>query len=243
MDQNLACNRKSVFGIGTLLVQILASTLAFPAWAGRPLATEDAGVLGQRECEIESYAGRGRDSDEPSVSTRSVQFGCGIGHNTQLAFGIGSERSDGEKSKLVALTGKTFLRELTDEQTGYTLAYTLFAAKEPEDDRIKHNATEVIAVATVPSKGWLFHANLGLHYSKPSKDTTTIWGLAAERTGAVGPVDLMTEIFGDDSSAPWVQVAARWSVIPERFYLDTSWGVQTGNTRSRQITIGLKLAF
>jgi hypothetical protein len=53
----------------------------------------------------------------------------------------------------------------------------------------------------------------------------------------------MAEVFGDDRSEAWVQVAARWAVMPKRHYLDTSWGVQTGGARSKQVTVGLKIAF
>lgn len=242
MNRNLAIRKKPVAGIGTLAALVLGSAFAFPAWAGRPLATEDAGVLGQAECEIESYAGRARSNDSDSVTTRWAQFGCGIGHDTQLAFGTGAEKSDEGHTRPTALTGKTFLRELTDEQTGVSLAYALYGALEP-GNRFKHEATELKAVVSVPHSGWLVHANLGSQYSKTDKNYSTIWGLAVERPGAVGPVDLMAEVFGDNHSAAWVQVGARWVVVPERFYLDTSWGVQTDSARAKQVTVGFKFAF
>jgi hypothetical protein len=39
-----------------------------------------------------------------------------------------------------------------------------------------------------------------------------------------------------------MQVAARWTVIPKHFYVDTSWGVQTDSARAKQFTVGLKIA-
>jgi hypothetical protein len=241
MVQHLAAQKRPAPGIGTMVVLVLGSALAFPAWAGRPLATEDAGVLGQGECEVESYAGRVTSRDGTRVSTRWAQFGCGAGRNTQLALGAGTEKSDGEQTRIAALTGKTFLRELTDEQAGITLAYALFGAQEPGNS-FRHEATELKGVASVPHGGWLLHANLGGHYSHESRSYSTVWGLAVERPGAFGPLDLMAEIFGDSHSAHWVQVAARWAVLPKRVYLDASWGVQSDSARSRQITVGLKIA-
>ncbi|MBE0619697.1 MAG: hypothetical protein IH605_03820 [Burkholderiales bacterium] len=241
-NQNLGIRKRSVTGIGALVAMVLASGLALPVWAGRPLATEDAGVLGQGECEIESYAGRVRSNDSDRLTTRWAQFGCGIGHDSQLAFGAGADRADGETTTVAALTGKTFLRKLTDDQTGLVLAYTLHGAKNPGNS-FRHDATEIKAVVSIPRNGWLLHANLGSQYSQTAKVYSTIWGLAVERPGAVGPVDLMAEVFGDDRTAPWVQVGARWTVVPERFYLDTSWGVQTDSARTKQITVGLKFAF
>lgn len=242
MTNGTTPGQNPVLGIGAFVALTLASGYPSSAWAGRPLATEDAGVLGRGECEIESYTGSVRSSDSDSVATRWVQLGCGIGHATQLALGAGAETSGGERSRPAALTGKTFLRELTDEKAGVALAYTLFGALEP-GNRFRHDATELKVAASVPGSGWLLHANLGLQHSKTSKLYSTVWGLAVERPGAIGPVDLMAELIGDDRSPPWVQLAARWAVIPERFYLDTSWGVQTDRVGAKQITVGLKLAF
>jgi hypothetical protein len=219
-----------------------ASLLASPVWAGRPLATEDAGVLGQGECEIESFAGHFKDRSSPSATAFWAQYGCGFGGATQLAFGAGTEKSSGELTKVAALTGKTFLRELTDEQAGFTLAYTLLGAQVPSSN-FKYEASELKGALTMPHDGWLLHANLGTHYAHQSRQYSSIWALAVERPGALGPVDLMAEIFGDDRSATWMQVAARWTVVPKRFFLDTSWGVQADSARAKQLTIGLKVAF
>ncbi|MBL0124632.1 MAG: hypothetical protein IPP88_18525 [Betaproteobacteria bacterium] len=142
MIKNLGKKEKTNCGKSAIGALVLSSFFVCPAWAGRPLATEDAGVLGDRECEIESYAGQARESSSPNVNALWVQYGCGIGRNTQLAFGAGTERSAGDLTKAAALTGKTFLRELTEEQTGFTLAYALFGAQEPGNS-FKHEATEL----------------------------------------------------------------------------------------------------
>lgn len=201
--------------------------LAMPSWAGRPLATEDAAVLVSDECEIESYVGRVTGG----TATRWLQLGCGIGHNTQLALGGGSDSDAGERTQVQAIGGKTFLRELTDEQAGVTLAYTLFGAKQPGKG-FRHNADEINAVLTVPHLGWLLHTNIGWHYDRKLGEQSAIWGLAVERPDAIGPLDLMAEVYGDDRTAPWVQVGARWTVIAKRLFLDTSWGVQTDSARA-----------
>lgn len=239
---DLTIRRKPVTGIGALVALVLAAGLASPVWAGRPLATEDAGVLGQGECEIESYAGRARSADNDNDTTSWAQLGCGIGRNTQLSFGAGAERAAGETSTIAALGGKTYLRELTVDQTGVVLTYTLLGVKE-SGNSFKHDATEIKAVVSIPREGWLLHANLGSNFSHTANLYSTVWGLAVERPGAVGPVDLMAEVFGDNHSAAWVQLGARWTVVAERFYLDTSWGVQTDSARAKQITVGLKFPF
>jgi hypothetical protein len=235
-------SRTKAFSIRLLTAAVATLGLASAAWAGRPLATEDAGVLNRGDCEIESYAGRARGADMPTLNARWAQVGCGTGFNTELAIGAGREKSEGERSPTAALTGKTFIRELTDEQAGFTFSYAFSGARQSAGS-FGHEATELRGVITVPRGDWLFHGNLGWERSHETRTTSSIFGLAVERTGALGPVDLMAEVFGDDRDAPWVQAGARWAVIPKRLFLDGSWGMQTDSKRSRQITVGLKLAF
>lgn len=168
-----------------LFVAIAATSLTAAMYsasvlAGRPLSTEDAGVLAQNECEIESYAGRVTGNAVSTVNTRWAQFGCGLGWATQLALGAGPDRDENGRTTRAALGGKTFIRELTDEQAGITMAYALFGAREP-GDRFRHEASELKAVITVPVDGWLLHANAGWQHSRRDRQQSTIWALAVER--------------------------------------------------------------
>jgi len=79
--------------------------------------------------------------------------------------------------------------------------------------------------------------------SHDAQDRRVIWAVAAERPGAIGPFDLMGEIYGDDRDRPWAQVAARWNVVPGRVLVDASYGIRTDRERDRLATVGMKLAF
>ena len=48
-------------------IAFLLWVLGASAHAGRPLATEDAGVLARGDCEVESFAGRMRERDRAKV--------------------------------------------------------------------------------------------------------------------------------------------------------------------------------
>lgn len=228
--------------IVALLAVALMASLPGPARAGRPLATEDAGVLSRGECEFESYAGRQWADDSPRARTLWAQLGCGVGAKSQLALGAGNEKFSGERTTVAAVSGKTSLRELTETNTGVALAYALLGARAPGGS-FRHESTEIKAVVTVPRGEWLFHGNLGARIPRRDGVYSTLWGVAAERPEALGPLDLMAEVFGDNHSEPWVQVGARWSVVPKRFFLDASWGVHTDDARARQVSVGLKIAF
>jgi hypothetical protein len=58
-----------------------------PAFAGRPLQTEDASVLARGECEVEGSTARLSAADAAERS-EALQLGCGIGVSTQLALAV-----------------------------------------------------------------------------------------------------------------------------------------------------------
>lgn len=91
------------------------------AQAGRPLITEDAGVLGRAECEWEGFLARSHDAGLRSRDW-STQVGCGIGWRSQIALGYGESRVAGLRVRAVGLGGKTGLFTSADEATTVTLA-------------------------------------------------------------------------------------------------------------------------
>jgi hypothetical protein len=56
-------------------------------------------------------------------------------------------------------------------------------------------------------------------------------------------VDLMTELVGDNKNAPWMNVAARWAIVPGSICLDSSWGIQGNARKDKQLTLGIKIGF
>lgn len=226
-----------VFAAAAGMALLHAST----AWAGRPLQTEDAGVLGAGECELESAAGREKPKDEGSTRDGYVQFGCGFGYRSQVALSASRTKSPGDRADEVAVVGKTALLELTDDSTGVVVAWA-FGGMKPRGGNFKYESTEIKGVVTHPVGDWQFHANLGWSRSQADHQNTTIWSVAAERT-SLGPVDVMAEVFGDDRAPAWINAGIRWPVIPEKFFLDASYGVQMDSGKTKLATVGLKLTF
>ncbi|GIL05650.1 MAG: hypothetical protein BroJett031_21700 [Betaproteobacteria bacterium] len=226
----------------TVFAGVLLALAASPVIAGRPFATEDAGVLAAGECELETYALRQTAGDAPKETGWWVQPGCGVGFRTQLAAGGGRTKVESDRFTAAALSGKTWLRELGDDRTGVTLAYSIGGAKAPGGS-FEHDSTALAAVVSSPvAKHLLWHANLGWSRSQAERLTSTTWALALERTSESG-LDVGAEIYGDDHEAAWLGVAARYALRPEKLFVDVSWAVQTNSARAKQLTIGLKLAF
>jgi hypothetical protein len=53
----------------------------------------------------------------------------------------------------------------------------------------------------------------------------------------------MTELVGDNKNAPWMNVAARWAIVPGSICLDSSWGIQGNARKDKQLTLGIKIGF
>lgn len=67
--------------------------------------------------------------------------------------------------------------------------------------------------------------------------------MADRLAGMIGGDSMGSHEMLSDREAPWVQVGARWAVIPERLFIDSSWGRQVDSNRARQLTVGLKFSF
>jgi hypothetical protein len=222
---------------------LLAVLACGSAHAGRPLVTEDAGVLERGSCEFEGVAAR-QTLVGPSERSGLLQIACGAGFQTQLAAALGSTRVEGEHSLQAAATGKTFLRELTEEQAGLALAY-VFSGARPSGMGWRYDTTALLGVITVPvQKELLLHGNLGASYSRIDRETTAVWALAAEllELGGTG-FDVTAETFGTQREPPWLNFGLRYTLVPERFTVNASYGWQGGSERAKLATVGLKLNF
>ena len=224
---------------GLLVAAFLVSQTAH---AGRPLQTEDAGVLERGACEIELAVGRERADVSSTTDAGRAQFGCGIGFRSQVALAFAREHGGGDRSDLAAVVGKTWLRELTEEQTGITLAWSA-GVVHPRGGGTERDAYEIRAVVTHPAGPWLLHGNLGWLRSETEHRDGTVWGAAVERTGLLGPIDAMLEFFGASSEKRWANAGLRWNVAPGSLSIDGSYGRQTGSAGSTLVTLGMKLAF
>lgn len=222
---------------------VLGLSLCAPAFAGRPLVTEDAGVLDRGACEIESFLSRASARGVPRLSGLSLQFGCGVGLGTQAALALAHERAAGETARALAFVGKTSIVDGGADKTSYTLAWGAVSVKPPGGS-MKHEDLVLNGVASTPlGDAATLHANLGWTRTRSTSQHTVNWNLALER-GLSGGVDVMGEVYADNRDRnPWLAVGLRWHAVPEKLFLDTSYALQTASARPRLFTVGLKAAF
>lgn len=223
----------------TLGAMLYLLALAGVAQAGRPLATEDAGVLERGACEWESFLARERSAD--TTRAVSTQFGCGVGAATQIALGYSRARSGPDTTPAWGLNGKTALGPHADGATAFTLAWGVEAAKSVGTS-LRHETTFLNLVATREfAAGLTAHANLGWARSESARASSTTWNLAIEKALDDG-FEVMAETYGDDRTRPWLGIGLRWAASPQ-LTLDGSWSVQNQSPRPKLLTLGFKIAF
>lgn len=225
----------------TLALAAALFALAGTAHAGRPLATEDADVLGRSQCEAEGYHARLSANGTPDTSGWTLQGACGIGANTQVALAYSRARSDGVAGEGLLLGGKTGIITRAGEGLGLTLAWGLTGAKVGGGS-FEHELTYLNLAATREiAPGWTGHANLGWLRSESADANSTTWNLAIEKSLGNG-VDLMGEVYGDDRSDEWLGLGVRWAAS-DKLSLNASYATQNDSPRVRLWTIGFKYAF
>lgn len=209
---------------------LLSAAMAGPAQAGRPLQTEDAGVIEPGGCELEGVHAQSRLARQSSL-----QLACGIGRGSELAV-------QALRPRELALAGKTQLARWRDTQV--TVAWAL-SHRHVETAWRRSGAGVQLVASTPAGDDWLLHANLGHQRDELTRRRSTPWALAAEHNGLGegGRWQPMAEVFGDDRGQRWAAAALRVAVVPDRVFLDGSLGRQLGGAGARLATAGFKLAF
>jgi hypothetical protein len=210
------------------------------AQAGRPLTTDDAGVLEARSCEAETYFAQLRAKGDAGTraSGWQTQLGCGGGHGVQASLSYARSRDDAQRDETAGLGGK--LELLAGEPGRPALAATLGANAlrvVGSGFQLKdHTAALVLTHAVAP--GWTAHANLGVTRDRVARQTSSLWNLALERT-LVDGFDVAGEAYGDDRGGRWLAGGVRWTPLPA-FSVNASVGEGRG---VRLLSVGAKLAF
>jgi hypothetical protein len=223
----------------------LAFVIAAGAWheahAGRPLATEDAGVLGKSECESESFAARATAAGSDSTNTLSTQIGCGLGFGSQLQLATARLRVADESTQSLTVAGKTQLLDRPDDGLGLTLAWNVVSLR-PSGGSFRHDSTGLnLALSQQLRPDLIGHANLGWTRSISAQQSATTWNLALEYAVG-GGVDLMAETYGQQREKSWAGVAVRYA-IKDRVFVDASFAQQRGPDNAKLFTVGARLGF
>ncbi len=228
-----------------LIAAACVTLICSSAHAGRPFFTEDAGVLEKATCEWESVAARASADGASSSTQLTTQVGCGVGSvagiATQLAAGVGQSRSDGLTDKAYWLSGKSGWSASGDAPLMLSVAYGANWLR-PAGGTSGLETVFINLVATKP----LFdkvtgHLNLGWTANRPAKESATTWNAALEYA-VTDAVDVGAEVFGAERSDAFMGTGVRWNVS-KTLSLNVGYALQSGGSRNRLASLGIKLTF
>lgn len=221
---------------------ILASALAAAtSWvqAARPMATEDATLLGANTCQLETWVQRNRSSTE-----FWVQPACNIGGPVEVAIGGARIRESLDtRYSTVLVQAKTLFRTHDEQRTGWGLLLGTERSRALHRNSIGNPYLSLIATVPLRGEAVLLHANGGWTRERDDVERTrrhhATWALALD-TEVSEHTRLSAETFGQSRERPQIQLGLRRALVPGRVQLDGSVGTRVGRgSQDRYFTIGL----
>jgi hypothetical protein len=214
--------------LGALLLASL------PATAGRPLTTEDASVLDDRHCQVESWVDRSRDSSQAWL-VPACNFGGGI----EWQLGAARSRADGASRFSEAYAqAKTLLRPR--DASGWGVGIVAGLVRRPASERVRGFEHPYVTVpVTLEAGAGLVHLNAGWSRDREARRDVTTWGLAGE-VPVAARATLVAEAFGFNSERPFLRAGGRFNVLPNALDLDLTVVTRPGGTRDeRLVSLGV----
>ena len=141
------------------------------AWAGQPLNTEDAGVLGRSDCEFETSLRRQTERAADTANAMALKVGCGVGWRSQVALGLDAERSGGRTDRSMRLGGKTALNDAGSGQPAFALAWELAGARSAGGSHALEDTTAQAVTSLMLRPALQLDGRLYLNYSKAVQAT------------------------------------------------------------------------
>lgn len=214
---------------------LLACLLAPDALAGRPLTTEDAAILEEKACQLETWVDRTRNATVGWL-VPACNFG---GLDVEWQVGFAREWSGGSSRLPEAYAqAKGLLRGLTEESP-WGVGWVVGVARRPTNEQYKGWDNPYVLVPVSWAVGdFNFHVQPGWARDRENKRDLAVWGVAVEHTSK--PLDIVAEVFGQNSEKPFVRAGLRWTPIHEHLDIDLTYVTRIGGTRDeRLVSLGL----
>ena len=210
---------------------------AVPAHAGRPAVTDDARLLDEKACQLETWFRHTEDA-----TAYYFMPACNPGFGELHVGGAWSHAGGEEHLSDVALQFKTLLKPW--EGHGWSMALSVGtdrlagvakAGSWPGDYYMN------LPFTFGSDESWLMHVNAGVLRQRETGKTVGTWGLAGE-FGPLPGLTVIPETFGSDRGRPFYQLGVAYEVVKNRVQVDGSFGnrVSSGSA-GRYFTIGMKL--
>jgi hypothetical protein len=198
---------------------------ALPALAARPLATEDASILGEKECQVEAGVDVGHDASQGWFVPA-----CNFGGRIEWQVGFARTRAAGESHFSDAYAQAKSAWRIGEGP--WSLGGVAGVTRRAIEARTQRwDNPFVLALATGEFGPVVAHGNAGWSRNRETGRDTTPWGLAIEAM-AHEHVILLAEAFGINRERPFLRAGLRFPAIAPRLDLDVSVVTRAGAGRS-----------
>lgn len=218
---------------------LLCALFSSPSWAARPFVTDDARLTSASSCQLETWTRIYADSTELWALPA-----CNPTGNFEITLGAGTAKTDGGATTHdYVLQFKTLFKPL--ETNGYGVGFGIGTVNHPDikpgPNQLGNTYAYVPISISFNNDQTVMHGNLGWLRDRASGKNNMTYGVGGEFR--VAPqFTAITELFGDNRSAPFMQVGLRYAVIPELFQIDTTFGQQiTSGSGSQWLSVGIRL--
>lgn len=224
----------------TAIAGLAALACATTAWAGRPLASDDAGATDAGTCQVESWLQRADDGQE-----RILAPACGLVPGLELGADYASPRA----SQAMRAAGGVAVKWAPESwRHGSRLGELSYGFKwasayeQPMDAGWQRTGTSVLALATLSaSDAWTAHANLGVARAAGGGASAALLNLALVWTPHAHGL-LFAETQANDRRSTFGgtvhAVGARWWLQKDRLGLDLSTHREAGARAGAAWTLG-----
>lgn len=213
---------------------ILAAILlaASAAHAARPFVTDDARIVEEGGCQIESFVKRQARYDEtefwflPACNPWGVELTAGHIH-------VNSSQDVAASTML--LQAKTLLKPLATDGSGFAFSFGVFANRS--------NSPYVNGIGSFSFLGdrVVIHANLGAIRDNVVSRMRGTWGLGAEILLASPRWYGIIESYGATGEKLTLHAGLRIWLVPNRLQLDTTAGAQQNSPDRRFGSAGIRI--
>jgi hypothetical protein len=219
-----------------VLAIALAAT-ATVAYAGRPLDTEDAEIIDEGRCQLESWVFQSRSTKRYWLVPACNPFG-----NLELQVGFAREQpDDAPRHNDYVLQAKTLLKPL--EENGWGIGLVGSAARFGGGEDRTWGYLALLAVSrSLDDNRVRLHGNAGAVYTQRTRGLSGLWAVAGE-FDVTERVTLVGEVLGVAGEGRLAQVGGRLWIVRDRVSFDGTVGRTDFSGRTESFfTLGIYLA-
>jgi hypothetical protein len=206
--------------------------------AARPMNTDDANIVDEKSCQLESWV----KATHTSVERWAIP-GCNLGGEVEWSVGGNAQTDDGlGKTQFWVAQAKKRWVPVGENTVGISTTLGAMATRPAFGNKSEDKDYYFNVPVTVPlgqdravhlNAGWVNHQTLGV--------TRPTWGVGGELPLSARII-VIAETYGEATMGTRYQVGLRMWVVPQRVQIDTTYGNQVGQPEHlRWFTVGVRL--